>query len=53
MKDLIATKYTAQEGFVWVRKDDQDFILGSIIYVAPNDSIENYQQIPKPEEQEK
>jgi len=50
MKDIIATKYTAQEGFVWVRKDTPDFILGSVIYVAPNDTIENYQQIPEPEQ---
>ena len=50
MKDIIATKYTAQEGFVWVRKDTPDFILGRVIYVAPNDTIENYQQIPEPEQ---
>lgn len=52
MKNIIATKYTAQEGFVWVRKDTPDFILGSVIYVAPDDTIENYQQIPEPEEPE-
>lgn len=52
MKDIIATKYTAQEGFVWVRKDTPDCILGSVIYVAPDDTIENYQQIPEPEEPE-
>lgn len=51
MKDIIATKYTAQEGFVWVRKDTPDFILGSVLYVAPNDSIVNYIEVLEPEEQ--
>lgn len=50
MKDIIATKYTAQEGFVWVRKDTPDFILGSVLYVAPNDSIVNYIEVLEPEE---
>lgn len=53
MKDIIATKYTAQEGFVWVRKDTPDFILGSVIYLAPNDSIDNYMEIPEPEQEAK
>ena len=52
MDGIIATKCTAQEGFVWVRKDTPDFILGRVIYVAPNDTIENYQQIPEPEQEE-
>ena len=43
-----ATPYEAREGYVWVRKDTPDFILGSVIYVAPDDTIENYQQIPEP-----
>jgi len=32
-------------------KELDDF-LGSVIYVAPNDTIENYQQIPEPEQEE-
>lgn len=45
-----AIEYKAKDGYVWVRKDTKNWVLGNVIYLPPNDNIENYEEIEKPKD---
>ena len=49
---MLATIYEAAPGMTWARKDNLKQELGPKLYLAPKDSIDNYEQVePTPEEE--
>jgi len=49
MNNITAIQYVAEEGYTWVKKDNLEWLLGSIIYLSLQDNIENYEQVLIPE----
>lgn len=39
--------FKAENGYVWAEKNDNNNVLGNIVYLGINDSIDNYVQIPE------
>lgn len=46
-QDIILKKYLATDGYIFKKKENEQ-LLTEILYLGINDSIENYEEVLKP-----